>query len=74
MNEKNPDNRTYHLDRLRAHRKRRGLTQIELSKISGVSRATIARLEAGTHGAYRGTVSKLARALKVKAHELVKTD
>jgi len=66
------DNRTYHLDRLREHRKRRALTQIELSKISGVSRATIARLEAETHGAYRNTVSKLARALKVKPHELMK--
>ena len=64
------DNRTYHLDRLREHRKRRTLTQIELSKISGVSRATIARLEAGTHGAYKTTISKLARALKVKPQEL----
>jgi transcriptional regulator with XRE-family HTH domain len=70
MNEKHSDIRVYHLDRLRQHRKRRGLTQIELSKISSVSRATIARLEAGTHGAYRGTVSKLARALKVKPREL----
>ena len=50
------------------------MTQIELSKISGVSRATIARLEAGTHGAYRGTVSKLARALKVKPRDLIETD
>ena len=74
MNEKISDNTTYHLDRLREHRKRRALTQIELSKISGVSRATIARLEAGTHGAYKGTVAKLARALKVKPHDLVKTD
>ncbi len=70
MNEKNADTRMYHLDRLKEQRKRRTLTQIELSKISGVSRATIARLEAGTHGAYRGTVSKLARALKVKPREL----
>jgi transcriptional regulator with XRE-family HTH domain len=70
MNEKISDNRTYHLDRLREHRKRRTLTQIELSKISGVSRATIARLEAGTHGAYKTTISKLARALKVKPQDL----
>ena len=70
MNEKSMGDRVYHLDRLREHRKRRALTQIELSKISGVSRATIARLEAGSHGAYRSTVSKLARALKVKPREL----
>ncbi len=70
VNEENMGDKMYHLDRIREHRKRRALTQIELSKISGVSRATIARLEAGTHGAYRGTVSKLARALKVKPREL----
>jgi helix-turn-helix protein len=34
------------------------------------SRATIADLEAGKRGAYRSTVKKLARALKVKPHEL----
>lgn len=54
----------------REHRKRRALTQIELAKISGVSRATIARLEAGSHGAYRSTVDKLARALKAKPQDL----
>lgn len=70
MNEKSSDNRVYHLGQLRQHRNRRGLTQIELSKISGVSRATIARLEAGSTGAYRSTVEKLARALKVKPQEL----
>jgi len=44
---------------------------MELSKISSVGRATIARLENDpNHGAYRGTVAKLAKALKVKPHEL----
>lgn len=63
--------RTSHLSRLREHRNRRGLTQIELAKISGVGRATIAGLEAGKgRGAYKSTVEKLARALKVKPHEL----
>ena len=62
--------RISHLSKLREHRNRRGLTQIELSKISGVSRATIARLEAGSTGAYKSTVERLAKALKVKAHEL----
>lgn len=71
MSKENVDNRTSHLPSLRAHRKRRALTQIELSKISGVGRATIARLEAGGV-AYRSTINKLSRALKVKPHELLK--
>jgi transcriptional regulator with XRE-family HTH domain len=70
MREKNQDSRTSHLSRLREHRKRRGLTQIELAKISGVGRATIAGLEAGKRGAYKSTVEKLAKALKVKPQEL----
>jgi len=53
-------------------RQRRGLTHIELSKISEVSCATIADLEAGKRGAYRSTIKKLTRALKVKPHELMK--
>jgi transcriptional regulator with XRE-family HTH domain len=64
--------RVSYLDKLREHRQRRGLTQIELSKISGLSRATIADLEAGKRGAYRSTVKKLARALKVKPRDLMK--
>jgi transcriptional regulator with XRE-family HTH domain len=64
-------NRVSYLGRLREHRQRRGLTQMELSMISEVSRATIADLEAGKRGAYRSTVRKLARALKVKPRELM---
>ena len=68
--------RTSHLNRLKEHRNRRGLTQIELAKISGVGRATIAGLEASDppkgsqRGAYKSTVEKLAKALKVKPHDL----
>jgi transcriptional regulator with XRE-family HTH domain len=64
--------RTSYLGRLREHRKRRGLTQIELAKISDVSRATIADLEAGKRGAYSGTVRRLAKALKVRPRQLMK--
>ena len=64
--------RVSYLDKLREHRQRRGLTQVELSKISELSRATIADLEAGKRGAYRSTVKKLARALKVKPRDLMK--
>ena len=64
--------RASYLGRLKEHRQRRGLTQIELSKISELSRATIADLEAGKRGAYRSSVEKLARALKVKPRDLMK--
>jgi transcriptional regulator with XRE-family HTH domain len=66
--------RTSYLGGLKEHRQRRGLTQIELSKISEVSRATIADLEAGKRGAYRSTLKKLARALKVRPHKLMKVE
>jgi transcriptional regulator with XRE-family HTH domain len=64
--------RASYLGKLKEHRQRRGLTQIELSKISELSRATIADLEAGKRGAYRSTVKKLARALRVKPRDLMK--
>jgi transcriptional regulator with XRE-family HTH domain len=46
------------------------LTQDELEKLSGVSRPTIAALELGYRRAHPRTVAKLAKALKVKPHEL----
>ena len=59
------------LSRIKEHRKRRGLTQIELAKISDVGRATIAALETGNRKRVQaGTVEKLARALKVSPEDL----
>lgn len=58
-------NRSYQLPGLRRERKARTLSQEELATLSGVSRPTIARIELGTTGAYRSTVEKLARGLKV---------
>ncbi len=58
------------LSHLLEHRKRRGLTQEELFKLSGVSRSTIAELESGTRMAREGTIRKLARGLKVKPEDL----
>lgn len=59
-----------YLYRLKEHRERRGLTQEELAKLSGVSRPTIAALELGYRQAYSSTTDKLAKALKVKPGEL----
>ncbi len=59
------------LPRLKEHRNRRGLTQHELTKLSGVSRDTIAKLETTDRRASPETMRKLARVLKVKPEELV---
>ena len=58
------------LSHLQEHRKRRGLTQEELFKLSGVSRSTIAELESCARMAREETARNLARALKVKSEDL----
>jgi transcriptional regulator with XRE-family HTH domain len=59
------------LSRLKEHRLRRGLTQIELARISGVSRATIAAIETDKRPRpHPPTVGKLARALKRRTEDL----
>ena len=59
------------LTRLKEHRERRMLTQHELARLSGVSRATIARLETTDSRATPTTARKLAKVLKAKPEELV---
>jgi HTH-type transcriptional regulator, competence development regulator len=57
--------------RLRELRERASFSQMELSEISGVSRATIADLELGKRGAQPRTRRRLAKALGVDPWELV---
>jgi transcriptional regulator with XRE-family HTH domain len=56
---------------LAAHRRRRGLTQRQLGKISGVAHTTVQRLESLKRGAYPQTLRKLATALKVEPKDLL---
>jgi transcriptional regulator with XRE-family HTH domain len=59
------------LTRLRTLRLRRALTQQQLAEKAGVSRPTIARLEAGLDDPYPTTVRKLADALGVEPDALM---
>jgi transcriptional regulator with XRE-family HTH domain len=59
------------LSRLKEHRRRRGLTQAELAKLSDVGRATIAAIEGSKRTrVHPATAKRLARVLKVKPHDL----
>ena len=55
-------------------RQRRALSQRELSKLAGVSRMTIVRLEAGGEDPFPTTIRKLAKALDVDPAELMGPD
>jgi transcriptional regulator with XRE-family HTH domain len=60
------------LSRLKEHRQRRRLTQMELAKLSDVGRAKIAAIEAGKRPRPHPTTrQQLSRALKVKPRDLV---
>ena len=68
----NQYNSSMKLSRLKEHRERRGLTQIELSKLADVGRATIAAIETGKRPRpHPPTRERLAKALKVKPEDLV---
>jgi transcriptional regulator with XRE-family HTH domain len=67
-------NRFWQIDgeRLRRIRKERLLTQVELSKMTGVAQDSISSLETGKREAHPGTIKKLAKALGVEPTELIK--
>jgi transcriptional regulator with XRE-family HTH domain len=58
--------------RLKALRERRGLSQEELAEAAGISRTYLARLETAKHDPTLTVIEKLAKALKVKAADLLK--
>jgi len=65
------DVRVVRLTRLRLWRERRAMTQEELAKAAGLTRATLSRLEAGAENPYPTTVRKLAAALRVEPEHLM---
>ena len=58
-------------NRLKILRKQAGLTQVELAKKAGLSQAHIANIENGKRDIDFGAAIKLARALNIKACELL---
>ena len=57
--------------RVKAFRKKRGLSQAQLAKMSGVKRPNISRLEAGTHVPGIIFIQRIAECLQVKISDLV---
>jgi transcriptional regulator with XRE-family HTH domain len=57
--------------KIKALREERGLSQERLAAKAGLSREHLTRLEAGRHDPTFGTLSRLAKALKVKEAELL---
>jgi transcriptional regulator with XRE-family HTH domain len=57
--------------RLKELRAKRGLTQAQLAKLSGVSHSYLSRIEIGMQEPTLGIIEKLAKALKVKPSELL---
>ena len=59
--------------RLTVERKRRGLSQSQLSRLADIHPATLSRLEAGKIYAYAGWRHRLERVLGVQGDELFET-
>jgi transcriptional regulator with XRE-family HTH domain len=61
-------------ERLRSFRRARALSQRDLSRITGIAFDTISRLETGKQRAQPKTIRRLAGALCVEPHALMKED
>lgn len=57
--------------RVKALRKQRGLTQVQLAKMTGLKRPNISRLEAGTHVPGISLIERLAESLQVNISDLI---
>jgi transcriptional regulator with XRE-family HTH domain len=57
--------------KIREARRQAAMTQAQLAETSGVSRATIARLEKGAEGPFPGTIQKIASALEVRPLDIL---
>ena len=66
-----PGGGAYNLVSLKVVREREGVSKLELSRRSGVSRNTVIWLERGDQVARAATVKRLADALKVEPMDLV---
>ncbi|WP_165874282.1 helix-turn-helix domain-containing protein [Rubrobacter taiwanensis] len=55
-------------------RQEKVLSQRELARLSGLTQATVWRLENGFHRVHPKTIRKLAKALEVEPLELVKKE
>jgi transcriptional regulator with XRE-family HTH domain len=65
-----PVNRPRQIIALRQWRTKAALSQADLAKISGVERATIARIEGGSQTPRPSTLRKLAAALGIEPSQL----
>lgn len=60
--------------RLRAARKNKRLTQVELSELTGLDQAVISKLERGLHQPRVDTLERIATGLNLSLSELIATD
>lgn len=59
---------------LRALRRSRGLTQVQLAELAGVSQQRVSQIENGEHIYYGGTLMKIAKAVGVSVAEIIDRD
>ena len=59
------------ISKLAQVRRKKGLSQVRLAELSGVSRITISRIESGKESPRVQTLQTLSRVLKVKLTDIV---